>query len=645
MTYQQVFDEAMGDVPVSTVDVERVIGRQRRARRLRLGAGGAAVVAAVLAVVLGTNALVAPHAKAPTTDVSPAPTTVPGTPEDLDRIDAAVVAALVRAEPSLVWSADGVDSGTTPNWQSQAGGAAVNASPASGYRGGGSIRVGAGEVTVSVWIERDGTRMGKPLMGCTRRPDLKCSDRTGPGGEQISIWQQAYEGREVPEPLKGKEHGTGETLKVRALRPDGSFIEVGAYTTDGKPRLPVTADQMVAVALDGSITLAPLPSASPAPSSTVTTVAGTDEDGVRLGNALTAALKRQTADFTWVTKWGGPVSPGPVWADGKGRLSVDVPYLGFADFRVGDRSGQISLALARDGRTAWEYASPCPTAGLAARNCTVSEGAAGEKVRARHLVGEMGRRGDLHRPALSSHRQIEVLRSDGTYLFLAVSGGETVLSMAQLTDVARDPALAIAPPPPPGTKASGGSGPPFDFDMGAGTTAAAAALDDIVADGSIFLRLFKGGGGGVTGNDFMSFSFLVQRDGLAGDGEILVQRRISTTLTCASVRALLPTDHPRHQHTGECAESTRPDGNRVVTVISRSSGTVTYTAFVQRPDRGTVEVVLDNRPNTGAATDMPEGGQMENMWPKGTKGGATPPLTLEQVVELAAHPDLVNLLP
>ncbi|MFI7574632.1 hypothetical protein [Micromonospora sp. NPDC049497] len=644
MTYQQVFDEAIGDLPASTVDVERVIGRQRRARRLRLGAAGAAVVAAVLAVALGTNVLVAPNAKAPVTDVSPAPTTIPGTPEDLNRIDAAVVAALVRAEPRLVWSADGVDSGTTPNWQSEAGGAVANAAPDAGYRGHGSIRVGAGEVRVSVGIERDGALMWERLNGCDGRSAPQCVERTGPRGEQITIVQDAYEGEKVPERLKGKEHSSGETMHVRAIRPDGSFIEVGAYTADGKPRLPVTADQMVAVAVDGAITLAPLPSASPAPSSTVTTIAGTDEDGERLGNALTAALRRQAAGFTWVTGWGGPVSRGPVWMD-KGHVSVDVPYLGHASFRIGDRGGRISLGLVRDGRTAWEYASPCPTAGLAARNCTVSEGPTGEKIRARHLVADLGRAGALHRPALSSLRRVEVLRPDGTYLFLAVSGGETVLSMAQLTDVARDPALAIAPPPPPGTKASRGSGPPADFDMGVGSAAAAAALDDVVADGTIFLRMFRGGRGGPTGTGLMSFSFLVQREGMAGDGEILVQRRVSATLSCATVRTLPAAHHPRHQHAGECAESTRPDGNRVITVVSRSSGLVTYTAFVQRPDRGMVEVVLDNRPNTGAATDMPEGGQMADVWPKNTKGGAAPPLTLEQVVELATHPDLVNLLP
>lgn len=37
MTYQQVFDQAIGEPPPSTVDLDRVLRRQRRAARLQIG--------------------------------------------------------------------------------------------------------------------------------------------------------------------------------------------------------------------------------------------------------------------------------------------------------------------------------------------------------------------------------------------------------------------------------------------------------------------------------------------------------------------------------------------------------------------------------------------------------------------------------
>jgi hypothetical protein len=50
MTYQQIFDEAIGESPPSAVDVDRVVRQQRRARRVR---GWAAAAAAVVTVTVG----------------------------------------------------------------------------------------------------------------------------------------------------------------------------------------------------------------------------------------------------------------------------------------------------------------------------------------------------------------------------------------------------------------------------------------------------------------------------------------------------------------------------------------------------------------------------------------------------------------
>ncbi|SCL16598.1 hypothetical protein GA0070624_1059 [Micromonospora rhizosphaerae] len=62
--------------------------------------------------------------------------------------------------------------------------------------------------------------------------------------------------------------------------------------------------------------------------------------------------------------------------------------------------------------------------------------------------------------------------------------------------------------------------------------------------------------------------------------------------------------------------------------------------FVQRPDGTFTEVRLDNRPSKES------GRTPRSAWAYGLRsGGATPPLTLEQVTELAAHPDLLGMLP
>ncbi|MCW3813636.1 hypothetical protein ONA91_04080 [Micromonospora sp. DR5-3] len=641
MTYQQLFDDLIGEAPLNTVDVDRVIGRERRARRLRIGAGTTAVAAAVAAVVFGTTTLIGkPHAQP--ARPKPTITTVPGTNQDLDRIDAAVVAALTREEPRLTWATKGAPASKTPIWESRPGGGTTLAS---GYLGNGSLRIDGIDVSVRMEITRNGAPAWETVE---RRPCSKfaveCGERTGPHGEKIKFDRSVRE-QEVPPRLRDRMSSRAESASVVVLRSDGSLMSMFAGTTGEDSRLPLTVEQLTAVALDPAIVLAPLPPASPTPSSTVTTVAGTEADATRLDTALTAALRRQAAGFTWMTKWGGTDSPTPVGFAPKGRLNVDAPVLDAATFRVGDRAGQLTLRLVREGRPAWESAPPCPTAGLAGRNCAVTEGPAGERIRARQLLGDFGRRGDLHRPALSGNLLVEVLRPDGTLAYLSLTQDKPALSLAQLIEVGRDPALTLAPPPPAGAGTAQAVGPPNDAYEGAQTTAASAALEAVSPDGTIFLRTFSAGSDGLTGTRQASFVFLVQRAGLAGDGEIVVQRRLGVTVSCETVRSISSQFHERHPHGGECTESTGSDGNRVVAIVARSSGTVSYDVFVQRPDRGTVEVVLDNRPNTGATTDMPEGGDLQYVWPKGVQGGGGPPLTLDQVTELAGHPDLLNLLP
>ncbi|MFJ8578966.1 hypothetical protein [Micromonospora sp. NPDC093277] len=639
MTYQQLFDDLIGDVPISTVDLDRVIGRERRVRRLRIGAGTTAVAAAVAAVAFGTTALIGkPHAQP--AKPKPTITTVPGTDQDLDRIDAAVVAALLRAEPRLTWAAEGTLASTTPNWESQPSGGATLAS---GYLGEGGVRIGGVDVSVQVQIRRDGAASWEREGGtsCSKNAD-ECGERSGPHGEKIKFERGSWE-RQVPPDLRDRLPRRSEKGRVAVLRRDGSLVLVNATTTGEDSRLPLTVEQLTTVALDQTIVLAPMPPPSPAPSSTVTTVAGTQQDAARLETALTAAFRKQAPGFTWTTKWGGKDSAGPV-DDARTRLNVDEPSLG-AWFRVGNRGGNVILRLVREGQAVWESAPPCPVAGPAGLSCTVTTGPGGERIRARQLLRGFGWAGDLHRPAADGSLLVEVLRPDNSLVYLSVGQDKPALSLAQLVDVALDPALVLAPPPPRGTVSGQGFGGPRQYYNEAELTAAGTALDAVSPEGTIFVSPSHAEFDGLNRTSAVSFVFLVQRAGLAGDGEIVVQRRMGFAVSCEMVRSISSQLHERHPHGGECTESTRPDGNRVVVIVSRSSGTVAYDVFVQRPDRGTVEVVLDNVPNSGAATDMPESQDLVHVWPKGVQGGTKPPLTLHQATELAGHPDLLNLLP
>ena len=639
MTYRQLFDDLIGEPPVSTVDVDRVISGQRRARRLRIGAGTTAVAAVVAAVLVGTTTLIGkPH----TQPAKPAPvvTTIPGSDQDLDRIDAAVIAALTRAVPSLAWAVKDGPVIDTPAWASSVMG------PGSlGYRGNGSLRADGVDLVASLQITPDGAKswQAEAARGCSKNA-VECGEQTGPDGEKIryhrSVWEQ-----EVPPQLRDQMPSRTESAGVTALRRDGTYLNLNIRTVTAEDKLPVAVGQLIPVVVDRAVVLAPEPSPAPAVTSTVTTVAGTAADAARLDAAVTNALRRQASDFTWLTKWGGESSPTPVGFEPKGRLSVDAPVLDAATFRVGKRAAQVTLQLVRDGEAAWSLAPPCPTAALAARHCTVTEFPGGERLRARRILTGFGSRPETARPVGSNSYLIESLRPDGTLVRLHLAQDKPALSMEQTIEIAREPAFVLAPRPTAGSATAQTFGPSRWANRGATSDGPIAALDAISPDGMIYLLPFQEGGDGLSGPTFLSYNFMVQRGGLAGDGEIIVERRAALVLSCATVGALPPATHRGHAHDGECTESTRPDGNRVVTIVSRPAGSVVYSVFVQRPDRGTVEVVIDNRPNTGAASDMPTDGDFGRRWPKGVRGGATPPLTLEQVTALAAHPDLINLLP
>lgn len=274
MTYQKIFDEIIGEPPVSTVDVERVVVRQRRARRLRMGAAGAGAAAAVLAVVVGTTSLVGtPHAADPappaaTASPSPTITTVAGTEDDRRRIDAEIATAFVREAPDLRWvKSSGHPPQASPaavwrseldraSWVSDTG-ESGQLDPADGYHGQGNILLGGKSLGhVSVQITRDGAPVWKLTSGrsCPKPGTVpwQCQERTGPAGEKIYVRTSE---RQEDKPVKRRYQTIGATV----LRTDGSLVIVALTVTSvgESASAPVTVDQLLAVALEPAIALAP----------------------------------------------------------------------------------------------------------------------------------------------------------------------------------------------------------------------------------------------------------------------------------------------------------------------------------------------------------------------------------------------------
>lgn len=388
---------------------------------------------------------------------------------------------------------------------------------------------------------------------------------------------------------------------------------------------------------------APAPATTRSPAPTIDTVPGTPADAARIRTAVKAAVEREVPGLVWLRRWGGKDSAEPVWMNlGRpGPRDRDSYSLQAATFRVDRQAAQIYVQIERDGGALWEKRAPCPTRGVAAENCAVTSGGQGERVRARRDVTDFGPRWDRPRdqPAPGFVRKVEVLRPDGFLVTVRTVGLPDRLTPAVLTRIAADRAITLSGRPPASPEQQRGARGEVPIEVGetdAGT-ALGSALIDVSPGGRIY---FWSRTGSATATPTMyGMGFVIDSGELAGDGEAVVERW-SGELSCARLADVRGEAHREHSHDGECTESTRPDGNRQLTIVSRRAGTVTYIVFVHRPGGTLTEVRLDNRP-----TKEP-GRTPSTAWAYGLKpGGATPPLTLEQVAELAAHPDLLGLLP
>jgi hypothetical protein len=207
--YQQLFDEAIGDPPPSTVDIDRVIDRQRRGmNRRRLGAVGGSAAVALLAGALFWA--VPPDEPTPTTPALAPPTaSIPA--DNAARLSYQAFAAVFAAVPGVRFDAtfemlpDHKQDGLV-------------------YTGAALITVGGLPARVQLQIIG-----GSVSVACGDPAD--CRTSTGPNGETVTV--------------VGGGHATVDRHAV-----DGTTVEVdvsGIRSGNTTPPLPVTEDQIIKI--------------------------------------------------------------------------------------------------------------------------------------------------------------------------------------------------------------------------------------------------------------------------------------------------------------------------------------------------------------------------------------------------------------
>ena len=445
MTYRQILDDAIGDAPASTVDVDGVISRQRRAWKLRRWGACGAGAAAVLAVT-ATVAQVLPGR----TPTEPADgrriTTVAGTPADRARLDGAVFAALRREVPGLQRGDSGAPG--IPGWSHAGGGENTLA----GYFGQGGIAVDGAEGHLIVQIERHGARRAAE-WNCAG-PGATCRENPGPRGERV--WTHVPAGAGTPE---GDRPDRLARQSVEVLRPaDDTLVVVSLIDLSAPNRTPaMTLDQQTAVALDPDLVLAPLPPGvvvtPPAPAPGVSSglpSAGPTGTGTsappadpahqrRIDDAVFASLRRQAPAVTGQGgAAGSPAELATVWT-GTAEDNTADSYWGQGRIVVNGVAGHFSVQMhRRDPGLDGNMACGKPSKSYA---CAAGAGPGGQRYR---TVTNTTRNGS----GVSAERNVSVRRADGSWLMVSLSAdppeGKFALTAAQQQAVALDRAIALA---------------------------------------------------------------------------------------------------------------------------------------------------------------------------------------------------------
>lgn len=251
MSYRTIFREAVGEIPPTSIDVDRIIARQRRRRRLRRVGLATTAAIAVLGVTVPVVLAGGQGKDAPVTSGSPTPhlarTPRPQPGRTFTPLDQAVFAALARHAPDVQWATDsGNPQGDLATWNS--GGSDAP------YFGTGRIRSGDRFADFLVQIQR-----AWKLDPCTAEMIKQngCVDSTGPGGEKIQSWTNRNPVSRTPSRPGAPAPTTTATFSLRhdvlVERPDGIFLIV-TVQADGEDS-PLTLAQLTALALDPTITL------------------------------------------------------------------------------------------------------------------------------------------------------------------------------------------------------------------------------------------------------------------------------------------------------------------------------------------------------------------------------------------------------
>ena len=402
MTYRTMFTEAVGEIPPTSIDVDRIMARQRRVIRLRrIGVVVAAAVAVGAVTVGAVSGIGRPRTEVP---VAPAPsipavhTPPPQQRRPFTQLDIAVFEAVHRVAPDLEWV----------NWNSGPG---TRGYEPKVWMGQGEIRSGARAGTLVLQFSYpDWGKIGPCTAELVKRG---CVTRTGPGGELI----QTVSTRNPDAGLnraKGAVDKSKMTLTNSMLmeRPDGRVLIVDLHGDDENP--PLTLEQLTALALD------------PAVAKVATDPFRYDPNARRMAidAKFFAALRREVPGVKGAVGVPPKYSPAPdigsFWS-AEGGKNTDDDYWIKGRIFVGKVLGPLTVEMhRRDPGTAGELTGTGPN---------------GERFHT-----------SVNGSGPSATQVVEVLRTDGTWLAVTLSANEEgrfALTAAQQEAIAFDTAIAL----------------------------------------------------------------------------------------------------------------------------------------------------------------------------------------------------------
>ncbi|MFG3688190.1 hypothetical protein [Micromonospora sp. NPDC047740] len=416
MSYRTMFREAVGEIPPTSIDMDRVIARQRRARRLRRVGVAALAAAAVGVVLVGTTAVTGrpragvPAVPSPTNP--PVRTPAPSSGASFTAMDLAIFEAVGRVAPDLDWAPRrGAPEGEGAVWFS---GPSLSGYTPDGYHGHGRVRSGDRMGVLSVQITDD----WGPLGACTAEAlrTSGCAVTTGPAGEKIMTLS-------ARNPALGpdlKPSGIAVSSSVQVQRSDGVTIIVRIRGEDEDP--PLSIAQLAALALDSAVA-----------GQAAQPLQGNTEARRRwLDSVVLASLQRHVPGVTGAQGRGAAMTPGDLGAFWSSESTTD-SYAGQGRVLVDGVSGTLSVRIHRRGPgTAGDLTCDASTR---THTCEAGTGPAGERYR----ITTDG-------SGAKAERTVHVLRRDGVWLAVSLTAGEKgklPLTAAQQQAVALDPAVNL----------------------------------------------------------------------------------------------------------------------------------------------------------------------------------------------------------